>query len=286
MTMAALDFPDAPVVGDSYGSAGTLWRWDGARWASTSGVSGARGLVAYAQITANSAGFTGALVEIGGLFVTFTADPTRRYRTTAVFETSNTQANNVPVMAIRNAVGTQLARSADTMSQAGIGQKQVIEVIESGLSGSQVRKVTGQTPIGGGTTTVIAAPEYPAFIMVEDITYEAGSGGPSITPTPWTTVTLTAPWTHNTGEPVQYRMNRDVTEWRGRANASPGVNTAYFTAPVGFRPPINQPMAIAVVDGGVWTTNACYFQANGVVATLGGAHTAASFAGCSYSVTP
>lgn len=30
--MAALDFPDTPAVGDTYGSAGVTWRWDGARW--------------------------------------------------------------------------------------------------------------------------------------------------------------------------------------------------------------------------------------------------------------
>jgi hypothetical protein len=39
--MAALDFPDTPAVGDIYGT----WRWDGFRWASTVGASGARGVV-------------------------------------------------------------------------------------------------------------------------------------------------------------------------------------------------------------------------------------------------
>lgn len=33
--MAALNFPDTPAVGDTYGSSGQLWRWNGTRWEST-----------------------------------------------------------------------------------------------------------------------------------------------------------------------------------------------------------------------------------------------------------
>src|SRR6187402_3562156 len=79
--MTALDFPDTPAVGQLYGSAGTVWRWDGARWASTSGASGARGRMAYAQVTVPQTGITAAMTDIAGLSVTWTADPSRTYRT-------------------------------------------------------------------------------------------------------------------------------------------------------------------------------------------------------------
>lgn len=52
--MAALDFPDSPVVGQLYGVSGNSWRWDGTRWASTSGAVGPRGIVARPGTLLNS----------------------------------------------------------------------------------------------------------------------------------------------------------------------------------------------------------------------------------------
>ena len=175
--MPALDFPDTPAVGDTYGSLGTIWRWDGARWASTAGTSGARGAVAYSQVTVDQGGITGSAVALTGMSATWVADPSRMYRTTLYGEAQSTAAGDVPVIQLMSG-STAKARAAQTTGAVGVASREIASVVESGLSGTQTRHATMQRALGSGTLTWLASVSYPAFTLVEDITYEAGSAGP------------------------------------------------------------------------------------------------------------
>jgi hypothetical protein len=176
--MAGLDFPDNPAVGDLFGSAGVVWRWDGARWASTSGVPAARGAVAYAQTTTTQTGITNAVANLTGLSTSWVADPTRTYRTTIVTEVASTVAGDVPVIDIRSSPsGTVLKRWTDYMANA-YSTSVMTAVIETGLSGVQTRYATMNRAIGSGSlSTGGTNPLNPSYILVEDITYEKGSSG-------------------------------------------------------------------------------------------------------------
>lgn len=169
--MTKLDFPDTPAVGDLYGSAGTMWRWDGARWASATGASSPSGTVAYAQVTVNQTGITATVVTLTGLTVTWTADPSRTYRTTVYTETSSTVATDAAVVNIRNISGTILARGASPQTQANVAEKQILSVVETGLSGTQTRYGTCRRALGTGVIDIIADVTFPSYILVEDITY-------------------------------------------------------------------------------------------------------------------
>ena len=129
----------------------------------------------YAQAIANQTGLSvSANTDLTGLTVTWTADPTKRYRTTAYGTISHpTVANTFAVISVINGAATATYQSARVMLPlAGIGASYSMTVVEAaGLTGSQTRKlnVTGQTA-AGGTLTHLAAATGPAYILVEDIT--------------------------------------------------------------------------------------------------------------------
>ena len=80
-----IDFPNSPTVGQVVSSpSGTAWRWTGSTWVlgTAASAGGARGAVAYAQITASQPTTT-ALTDIAGLSVTFTAVAGRTYKVTS-----------------------------------------------------------------------------------------------------------------------------------------------------------------------------------------------------------
>ena len=173
--MAALDFPDTPAVGDIYGS----WRWDGTRWSSAAG-NGVRGVVAYAQLTASHGGFT-TRGDVNNLSVTWTADPSRRYRTTVGMEVIGTVANDLLIAHISNAATTLsiqrcLLQMGNPVLSGTTYAKAHFSHVETGLSGTQTRRAQLERNIGTGTAGCQALPALPAFIMVEDVTYEVGSG--------------------------------------------------------------------------------------------------------------
>ena len=187
--MAALDFPDTPAVGQLYGSAGTMWRWDGARWASTSGASGVRGRVAYAQVTVSQSDIPSMVATpLGGLSVTWTADPSRTYLITgsADFKGASGVEMDIYNNTTRVGLGSLQALSASYITSLPVS------LVQSGLSGLQTRKLMA---LGlGGVVHTQQGPDYPAYIMVEDITYEAGSGAPAAPPDDeWTQFTLVMP---------------------------------------------------------------------------------------------
>lgn len=175
--MAALDFPDTPAVGAIYGT----WRWDGFRWASTSGPSGARGRVAYSQVVVNQSGIGGTQVNLGGMVASWVADPSRTYRTTVRGEVTGTVAGTVPVVHVLDAVGAGKQRWTMALSTTNAFSVHA-EVVETGLSGPQTRQAA-LSNVAGGTLTWGASAAFPAFVLVEDITLEQGSPATPGTPT-------------------------------------------------------------------------------------------------------
>jgi hypothetical protein len=127
------------------------------------------GAVGYAEITANSAGFTGTLTDISGLSVTWPAISSRRYKTTIQTPVQSTVANDVPIISITDASNTQKQQTATPIALVGIAVWQTSTLVETGVSGSTTRKVRGQRAIGSGTLTILANSAYPAFVLVEDI---------------------------------------------------------------------------------------------------------------------
>lgn len=280
--MAALDFPDAPAVGDLYGSAGAAWKWDGTRWGAAPGLTTARGVVFFsefapADVNVAAAGGTIPMSSPGS----FVAQTGRTYRVTIAFRATRGVSNG--------------------------GQFQV--ELTPWAIGGWIRAFTGwggqsvhRMFIGDGTTKTINSLVCVAgndpytmsgtgnTVTVEDITYQADQAGLGTfaQPGPWTDVPLINTWVINPGEPVQVRMNGDRVEWRGRANHPSGATTSPLVIPIGFRPPFHMPFATAAVipAGPAWTTASIYFQSTGALSFLSAALLGVTFNGVSYSITP
>lgn len=89
------------------------------------------------------------------------------------------------------------------------------------------------------------------------------------TPGPWTTMTLQNGWTHFASSPMQYRKFGDMVQLRGRIeNAAGNAFIVVSNLPVGFRPPKDCMMPIAVVISGSWSTSSFQLASNGDVAIM------------------
>ena len=126
------------------------------------------GVVGYAQIVANTAA-VGAVTDVTGLSVTFTAVAGRRYKTSIVCGQFATIAGDGLSVMIADGAGTQLMRHTFLVPVNNCESAVSTRVVETGLSGSVTRKVQHQRLSGTGTSTVTAAATYPASILVEDI---------------------------------------------------------------------------------------------------------------------
>lgn len=177
--MAAMDFPNSPTVGDLFGSTGTVWRWDGARWVSTSGPSGARGVVGYVTKTSGTVGLSPTVTDITGLSVTFNAQIGRLYRISAFCGAVTVVGSTQVVMAIKEGA-TQLAEFV-TQSPNSNGDSQFPTAIVTFSTGVHTIKATGILGAGGAGNAFFSAGS-PGFLLVEDITYEAGATGPGGSP--------------------------------------------------------------------------------------------------------
>lgn len=181
-----IDFPNSPTVGQVVSSPnGTAWRWTGSTWVlgTAASAGGARGTVAYAEVRTQQTGITSALTEIAGLTVTWTASPERTYRVSvfcpAIRSTVSTDTVNTIIWVPS---GAQSAGAMTPVSSTGAtGHTLTMSVVLTGLSGSQTR---GVAVLRGGTGTVtwIGSFQDPSYILVEDITYDAGPGGSAHTP--------------------------------------------------------------------------------------------------------
>jgi len=179
--MAALDFPDNPATGDLYGSSGTVWRWDGARWASTAGAAGARGVVAFQEILGSVAGIAGGAWAQTGVNVTFNAVAGRRYQITYTGALDSNHGAAIPAyLGVYNAgTNTQMhATGGDLTANPADGSTRYWNGVFStnALSGTVTLRL--MCYFGAGTGNVFsAAAGVPAQLLVEDITYEAGTSG-------------------------------------------------------------------------------------------------------------
>ena len=157
---------NAYVVVDN-GSGGLIW----VQFAPGSGVltSAPRGVVAYAQRTTNQATIT-TVVDITSLSVTWTADPSRRYKTSFICSLYSSVANDGPMIQVTDSSGaTTFARGTVVPPVSNAGLTCVGSVIESGLSGSITRKVRASRAFGTGVVTFEGNTGFPAYILVEDI---------------------------------------------------------------------------------------------------------------------
>ena len=177
--MAALNFPDTPVAGDTYGSDGVIWRWDGSRWAATAGISGSRGSVAYAQILTDQGNFV-ALADVAGLLVSFPTVTGRRYKVTGNFYSFSSVANDTGVASLKTGP-TQLNSCVTILGPAGTSVKNHVEhSFVAGTTGSMTLGLQYGRNGGTGTHTVVARSDYPAFLLVEDVTLDMGVAPPPL----------------------------------------------------------------------------------------------------------
>lgn len=127
------------------------------------------GVVGYASTTSSSSGTTSA-TDWSGLSVTWTAVSGRVYRTTAfgMVTSNNASGSDYADIVIANGSSTQLAGSRAIVQNAVYEGRSVVYT-ESGISGSQTRKVRVSRVSGAGTVSGYAASTYQASIVVEDL---------------------------------------------------------------------------------------------------------------------
>jgi len=139
--------------------------YDGANWYAPSNT--AWGVVSRASKTADQNLNTG-LADITGLSVTWTAVSSRLYKISFYSIARTSAAGNIYINAVitdsSNVIRQQVRNGATTtdmrFSLNGF-------VYESGLSGSQTRKV--RADCNSGTAVLEAGATYPALLIVEDI---------------------------------------------------------------------------------------------------------------------
>jgi hypothetical protein len=278
--MAALDFPDTPSVGQLHGSAGALWRWDGTRWAYAAEMATAKPSIIIGRthgainVPGGGSGVADAVLTIPNVKAT---DKIVIHSLTLYAPATAAQG-----LVVRYSLGGAVLPNlhlAGIRSNTSVDITYEAEEVVTGLTGNLNLDIqySHWYAAAGQNMAVKSGYAWAEIFPAESV------GG--LAPGPWTTIALTSPWTHDSGGGVQYRMNGDNVEWRGRCNSVSAVNTPYFTVPVGFRPPSNQPFAHATVLSSVWGAGVAYFQANGVTATLITNHLAAAFNGISYSIS-
>lgn len=134
------------------------------------GVSELRNLGVKALATANvNLGPTSLVVTDSGLSVTWTADPTRMYRTSVTGGLFLTNASATGQAVIATDANVQRYRYVFTAFTNNVGGSHYLAAVESGLSGSQTRKVRFGLLSGAGSVTYTAGPDYGAYLMVEDV---------------------------------------------------------------------------------------------------------------------
>ena len=104
------------------------------------------------------------MTDVAGLSVTFTADPTRRYKTTLSLNLRKDTAAGSMWSQIRSAASANLGERTSYTPTAGTQMQSTVIAIESGLSGTQTRK--GSCSCDAAAGTVFSAG---SLIVVEDI---------------------------------------------------------------------------------------------------------------------
>lgn len=126
-----------------------------------------RGYVARAVQPGPQSGIGTVDTDITGCTVTWTADPTRRYRLSARITVQKIASAGDMYAHITDAANTKLIGALVT-GVVNAWQPLYVDTVQSGLSGSQTRKLRCITT-AGTMSTAGTAPEYGGYIFVEDI---------------------------------------------------------------------------------------------------------------------
>ena len=178
--MPAMDFPNSPAVGDTFGSSGTVWRWNGARWTSTIGPSGPRGIMAV-----KFGGTTDTNVAVGtaipGLTTTSALNfkAGRKYRISANWNAGNHSAETVDhfeTYSLRLDSSEVHTKSMTNRAPGSWFHIVNLEYIyEPTTDVSRVVSAFSQTQ-----SYYVGSFNRQGILLVEDVTYEAGSAGNNI----------------------------------------------------------------------------------------------------------
>lgn len=229
--MTALDFPNSPTLGQTFAPGGSAlsYMWDGARWRIAGGLGSPSGAVGYAQITNN---IPLATTQVDVVSVTFTAVAGRRYRLIGKCFTT-VGGGGQSVAHIRTSAGAMVGQDVTQSASASGNTLMPIAVVDAAASGSVTYKLT---IIQAANGNLWADATDPAFLLVEDITYQPGSGGGTVSPpTPWIAATLIAPWVaYDANNTLWYRKVGDIVYLRGLVKG--GTTGAITTMPADCRP--------------------------------------------------
>lgn len=148
----------------------TILVYDGSGWLPVwARAASGRGTIGYVARTTDQAGIT-AVVDVGGLSITFTAAASRRYRITAEALMFGSVANDAMQLQITDAANTILQYAQlPTGVNVGHAYKLHCERVHIPSAGSVTYKVRALRAAGTGTLQISATANWPAFILVEDI---------------------------------------------------------------------------------------------------------------------
>ena len=128
----------------------------------------ARGFVAYAQAPAIQVISSSTLVDLAGVTVTFTADPTRRYLTTlGCGRLDQSVASGLAEMVVTDAAGSLTLAWVFLQIATGTIGSMSAQRYETGLSGSVTRKARAKVSAGQFSTQSHLS--WLPFLLVQDI---------------------------------------------------------------------------------------------------------------------
>lgn len=195
------------------------------------------GFVGLAVPPGTQGAIAASTVDLTGMSVTFTADPTHRYKTTVYVVGRQGATGSEQYVYIADSSNSHLKASAYDVPANGIATH-VVEIIETGLSGSTVRKARAQSS-SANTWGTAGAPWF-AYIVVEDITSMTPAGPDQSSWTSYVPVwgAATTPPNLGTTPTVQgaYTMIGKTCHWRAyfQANGTGiavGSGAYYVTLP-------------------------------------------------------
>jgi hypothetical protein len=117
----------------------------------------------YAEVTANQGSIT-TVTDLTGLTVTVTVGTSRRIRVTGQIRSSNTGANS-NLLLIKE--GATTLQTSTYVASTATASSPAATAILTPTAGAHTYKLAAD--VGGGTMTMVAAANQPAFILVEDL---------------------------------------------------------------------------------------------------------------------
>lgn len=134
---------------------------------------GPRGVLGYAEVTANETGIT-TLTDLTGLSVAVDVAANRRIRVTGHGQIENAPSGteDIAVVGFVREGSTTLGRWGSVFNHdidSGLSEMCESGVVLTPTEGSHTYKLSLQTTVGSGSGGIRAAADNPAFILVEDI---------------------------------------------------------------------------------------------------------------------